>query len=776
MKIKRILAWKVDLPLHGGEGPTRFCCEPMKAIFIPFAAVWLLASPLGAALTSAPSPTATVLYVAPGGSDDNPGTLLQPFATLAKAQHAVRDRIKASRRAVRVLLRGGTYYLDRPLILTPDDSTAESPVTYAASPGERVTLSGGRRLDCKWRPYKSGVVMCDWPEAKTGRLAFTQLFVNGKRQVRARYPNCDNSRPGKSGYIYPTGIIPSDMTDPKPGPNDDMTYTGAGARGILFDPASFTKKRWARPEEAVLHIFQSGYWGNLQWRVKAIDYDRRAIWFGEGGQQMGAKWDEDPAAIDRGSRFFVENVFEELDAPGEWYLDTAAGTLYYMPAPGVDLSRAVVEVPLLESVIRIVGDQDKPVSHVAFDGFRIAHTTSTYLSTYEVPSLSDWSIHRGAAVFLQGTRDCAVRNCWFDAVGGNGFFVNQYNRNATVSGCKFTEAGDSAVAFVGSLELTSGSQRAFPYECKAENNLVHDCGVFGKQTAGVYISRAKRITAAHNLIYNMPRAAVCIGDGTWGGHVVEFNHIHDTVRETGDHGPFNAWGRDKYWSLTQSHSSYTANHSLEAGQVEVDAMEPVIVRNNFFEERPKSIEGIHGPVFGIDLDDGASNYDIYNNITKNVSMKLREGAKRTIHNNIWYNSVVAPCFHVGNEYNHDRYFSNITVMSRDDVYSIIAPPARGPWLEEIDNNCFFTRSGAFRASVHALRGEKRSGPSQKYDLEGWRRLGFDAHSVFADPLFVDPERNDFRVRPDSPALKLGFKNFEMGTWGLTHEFLAAWRE
>ena len=276
---------------------------------------------------------------------------------------------------------------------------------------------------------------------------------------------------------------------------------------------------------------------------------------------------------------------------------------------------------------------------------------------------------------------------------------------------------------------------------------MHDCGVFGKQTAGVYISRAKRITAAHNLIYNMPRAAICIGDGTWGGHVIEFNDIHDTVRETGDHGPFNAWGRDKYWSLTQSHSSYTKNHSLEAGQVEIDAMEPVIIRNNFFEEKPESIEGIQGPVFGIDLDNGASNYDIYNNVTKNISMKLREGARRTVHNNIWYNSVVAPCFHVGNEYNHDRYFCNITVMRRDDVYSIIAPPARGPWLEEIDNNCFFARSGAFTARVQAVRGEKRSGPTQKYDLAGWQKLGFDAHSVFADPLFVDPRRNDFRVRP-----------------------------
>jgi len=117
------------------------------------------------------------------------------------------------------------------------------------------------------------------------------------------------------------------------------------------------------------------------------------------------------------------------------------------------------------------------------------------------------------------------------------------------------------------------------------------------------------------------------------------------------------------------------------------------------------------------------------------------------------------------------------VMSRDDVYSIIAPPARGPWLEEIDNNCFFTRKGAFSARVQQLRGDEgaeRGG--QKYDLAGWQGLGFDVHSVFADPLFVDPEHNDFRVRADSPALKLGFRNFSMGQWGLTDEFPAVLRD
>jgi hypothetical protein len=182
------------------------------------------------------------------------------------------------------------------------------------------------------------------------------------------------------------------------------------------------------------------------------------------------------------------------------------------------------------------------------------------------------------------------------------------------------------------------------------------------------------------------------------------------------------------------------------------------------------------------LDDGASNYEIYNNLCVGVSMKLREGGRRTIYNNIWVNGANSPCFHVGNEDNHDRYVRNITVMSTSgmraehdldfsmgkgfgEIYTLIAPPARGRWLEEIDCNCFWSDLGEFVARVTLRGGERR-----KYSLEEWRQLGFDRHSVFADPMFVDPANNDYRVKPGSPALALGFRNFEMGTWGLTDEF------
>ena len=727
-------------------------------------------------LTDLPAETGT-FYVSSQGNDENVGSAASPFATLRRAQRAVRE-VKKGTAPIKVVVSEGTYYLEMPLTFLPEDSgTNTAPVVFAASAGHRVTMSGGRRLACDWTPYRGGVMMSEVPPG----LTFTQLFVNGRRQIRARYPNYDPSLPGKSGYIQAAGPIPAGTPNPFAGADEDMTFSTQAPRGIRFDPSTLSKRKWSNLRDAEIHIFQAAYWGNLQWRISGIDFATNSIWFGDGGQQIGAKWSKKPAVLNQKSLFFIDNVFEELDAPGEWFLDIRKNILYYYPERETDLQTAVVEVPVLEHVVRFSGTQESPVHDISLQGFRIAHTTTTYLKSYDVPSLSDWAIHRGGAVFVEGTRNCFVEACWFDAVGGNAVFVNNYNRGFSVSSCKVTEAGDSAICFVGDLEKTVGTQCAFPYECQANNNLIYDCGFFGKQIAGVYISRAKRISASHNLMYNLPRAAICIGDGTWGGHVVEYNETHDTVRETSDHGPFNAWGRDRGWALAQSHGPYTADRSLDAWEALVDAMEPIIVRHNFFNEKSG---------WGLDLDDGASNYEIYNNISiGGVSMKLREGAYRKVFNNIWYLAKGAPCFHVGNNDNHDQYFNNITVMDPGNMkwpdgwpwwpqmmYSVIAPPAVGRWFEKIDNNCLYCLGEEFQAVVDQLRSEAGRRNPQRYDLAQWQKLGFDQNSVFANPLFVDPENRDFRVRPESPALKVGFKNFEMGKWGLTDKFPERWRE
>jgi len=724
-----------------------------------------------AAAVPAPYAVGATLYVATTGDDANPGTEDRPLATLSAARDAVRELKSTAVGPIEVLVGAGTYYLDEPLVFGPADSgTAAAPITYAAQPGEVVTISGGVKLDCRWMPYRDGIMMCDVPAVKNGDLDFTQLFINGRRQHRARYPNYDNSEPGITGYTRPLGRIRGNVPDPDPDPNEDMQHNNTGPRGIEYDPDNFSEKEWAKPEEAIIHIFQAAHWGNLQWTVKSVDSEKHHIWFGKGGHQIGAKWHSGPINVNASSQFFVENVFEEIDTPGEWYLDKRQGILYYMPDAGVTLDSALVEATVLDQAIAFIGDQYEPLHDITLDGFRISHTETTFMEQYWIPSGSDWSIHRGGAVFFEGARDCTVKNCWFDAVGGNAVFMNDYNRGNVVTGCKFTETGDSAICFVGTFEFTNGSNRAFPYECKAVNNHMRDLGHWGKQVAGVYISRAKRITASHNLIHDVPRAGICIGDGTWGGHVIEFNHVYDTVRETGDHGPFNSWGREAFWCLTHAHSerSFTAPHP--AGRVKLWAMEPTIIRNNYFH----GIEGYDGGYRqAIDLDDGTSNYHLYNNVCRDQAISIREGDYRTVENNIIIKPVVPFGVHVGHPGNHDVIRRNI-IVSDGDMFYMNDAPAEHPVVSEFNNNVYFhpTPGWGERTTISVRH---RGKPVRKYTFKEWQELGYDADSVVDDPLFVDFENEDYRLKPESPALKLGFKNIDM-SWGITDEFPEMWRK
>ena len=147
----------------------------------------------------------------------------------------------------------------------------------------------------------------------------------------------------------------------------------------MYNPETLPAAKWAHPEKAVIHIFQAMYWGNLQFRLRGCDPERHALWFGEGGTQMGAKWYENPCEIDENSRFFIENVFEELDAPGEWFFDEEARWLYYYPQESLDLKTALFEVSQLESVLVFRGTQKAPVTHISIRDVRITHTEKTFL-------------------------------------------------------------------------------------------------------------------------------------------------------------------------------------------------------------------------------------------------------------------------------------------------------------------------------------------------------------------------------------------------------------
>jgi hypothetical protein len=433
--------------------------------------------------------------------------------------------------------------------------------------------------------------------------------------------------------------------------------------------------------------------------------------------------------------------------------------LYFYPPKGLDLSRATVEAVRLRHLIEFRGSESQPVRFITLKGFTVRHVARTFMDNREPLLRSDWTTYRGGAIFFNGSEDCTLEDSFLDQVGGNAVFVNMYARRITIRGCHIANAGANGVAFVGDPKAVRsplfeyGERQSFndidraagpktnnyPANCTVEDSLIYRTGRVEKQTAPVQISMAQGVTVRHCSIYDVPRAGINISEGTWGGHVIEYSDIFDTVQETGDHGSFNSWGRDRYWGLKDidlNTLTLGENKNLPL----LDAVKTNILRNNRW-------RCDHG--WDIDLDDGSSNYEIYNNLCLNGGLKLREGFYRKAENNIIVNNSFHPHVWYGNS--QDVFRNNIVFGQYKPIR------VNQPWGKQSDFNL-----------LH------KPGQAQSVTAEGLQKLsGLDAHSIIADALFIDPARGDYRVAANSPALKLGFKNFPMDQFGVQKAELKA---
>lgn len=701
------------------------------------------------------------IFVSTKGNDSYAGTSSKPFQTFSKAIEEL--KIYAGKEPVTIWFNEGTYYLDESILLDSELSgTEENPIIFSSLPGAKVMIKGSKLLNnLKWKEYEKGVFVASLHED----LDFDQLFVNGDRKIRSRYPNYDYENPLRGGTGY---LQVSDGTNHR----YDTWFS--------LNEKDMPVKNWENPSTGIVHAFQSHNWGNMQYRIAGIDKEERKVLLGEGGWQLQRSHGIGGKGINA-SWFFIDNIFEELDVAGEWFLNTDKNLLYYFPEQGIDITTAVFEVPLLKDLIQIKGSASKPVGHITIKGLDFSQSKTTFMETYEPVARGDWAIHRGGAIFIEGAEHIKIEDANFEYLGGAGVFMSGYNRYNTVSSCRFVHVGESAVAFVGSpsavrfyqtwddreiygkdwdemrkgMDLEPGPKSPdYPQNCIVQNSVMHDFGDYGKQVAGVYISMSHKITASHNTIYNCPRAGICINDGTWGGHIIEFNDIWETVRETGEHGPFNSWGRERQWRGGRGSDEHFIKELTK-----LDAIDNVIIRNNRIANYRKSISAGN---WTIDLDDGSSYFEIYNNLNLGSTIKLRDGMARKVYNNITV-SAVPLGWHVWPKDSEDEIYQNIFVISgavpgkkepTNRFIKDVALPTETKWSTNYDKNTYWNINNPVDFDV-----------IQNVSMEAWQKKGYDVNAAVGNPLFIDPANGNYQVEENSPALKLGFRNFTMDQFG-----------
>ena len=664
-------------------------------------------------------------YVATNGNDAWSGALRGPnaaktdgpFATLTCARDAIRQLTggKAPEQPVKVLVRGGTHYLPDTLALEPQDSgTATCPMAYEACRGEKVVLSGGRRIT-GWKPCKGKIQKCDLKALGLGGLRFKQLFYNGTRQPLARVPNADPTRPRTGGWMYVPKTFPVPDYDPA---KHDRTWTKpydpAMKSHLIYDPAKLDPTRWARPAEAEVSIFPWQCWNNNIVPVASIDTAKRVITL----SGKGASY-----KIIRGNRFFVQNVFEELDAPGEWYLDTSTATIYFWPPDG-KLATSEVVVPALDSVVAMRGDAKAKafVRHVRIAGFTILAS-------------------RSAAVSLSAAEHCTVAKCTFANIGREAVYVGAASSENRVAGNDITDTGTSGV------RIRHGTRNT------VSNNHIHHFSVVLRNHSGV-AAGGKANIISHNLIHDCPRSGVTFGGA---GNVMELNRVHHVNLEASDSCAIGMY----------------CGGSYEKARAQMGN----IVRYNFVSDTGGYSMQTPGTwrtpwhTYGIRMDDLTSGVTVLGNIivrTVSGAVQIHSGQDNVLENNIiveasraqlCFSNTLAAFKKIESKMANNRFVRNIVCYKSPEARLF----AIGNWTREMisesDRNLYWHFGQPLLNRCWPKRPEATS-------LDGWRKAGYDAHSLVADPLFVDPAHDDYRLRPDSPALKLGFKPIPVGKIGL----------
>lgn len=470
-------------------------------------------------------------YVSPDGNDGQAGTLNAPFATLHRAQAAVREQIAAGGSGdISVIIRGGVYCLDAPLTFTSRDAGAEDrAVVYKAYEGETPVLSGGRPVT-GWKKAEGDRWVANLPEVVSERWHFRQLFRDDARLPRGRFPNGDG--------LLRVATVDDTVTE----------ITLAESLPVAL----------AASDQAELVVYQN--WSIT--RVPVVSADGAALrvshpagWIGHGS--MTTTSPDKPC--------YVENALAFVDAPGEWYLNRETGELTYQAAPGEDPNTALFVAPRLESLVSVAGSETAPVRNLRFEGLAFAH------AEWSLPEFGYVGIQAGhhgtsmkepahvlpgALAFTHAVK-CGMVRCSVARTGASGIVLGAGCRDNRIEYCNLSDIGGNGI-MVGwrSLLLSGGNELAGDGSLSADwpspalvptgnavaNCTLERCGAVNHGCVGIFDAFCDGTRISHNQVSNMPYTGISIGfrwDSTETSQrncVLEFNHVFDVMKVLADGG------------------------------------------------------------------------------------------------------------------------------------------------------------------------------------------------------------------------------------------------
>jgi glycosyl hydrolase family 141/parallel beta helix pectate lyase-like protein len=668
-------------------------------------------------------------FVATNGNDSWSGTRPSPnwrksdgpFASMPRALQAARDfkrqSAKPSASAAAIFVRGGSYYLDKPLVLTPEDSG----LNIVAYQQEKPVLSGGR-LAAGWREVQAGgrrLWAAEVPGVRESKWYFRELWVNGERAVRARHPD--------RGYLK-IAELPDQTAD-----------WFQGHQRFRFAEGDLKQAQGLNDAEVMV----MNRWVESRLPVKSIDEQQRVVTFTKRSVfQLAA-----------GDLYYLEGAMDALDQPGEWCLDRANATLYYMPRPGEALNKIQAVAPVLGQVLRCEGRpaEGRFIENVALRGLVFSHAEWCFPSGFEsqegkpvvdpapkadVGGFAQAAIGVPGAVWGEGVRHCLFENCSFKDLGTYGLELGRGCAANRILRCEFSDLGAGGIKIGETAIRHSEPERTAGNEI--DGCLIHDGGKMFHSAIGVWIGQSPNNRLTHNLIYDFFYTGISIG-WTWGysealatNNLVAFNHIHHVGAKSDGDGPI----------LSDMGGIYTLG------------MQPgTSIHNNLWHD----IAGLQYGGWGIYFDEGSSSIVARSNIvyrTTHGGFHQHYGATNVVENNIF-------AFARDQQIQRSRPEAHISFSFTTNIVFFDHGTLLGSsWSDDkfiTDWNLFWDA----RPDANAA-GMRFAGAT----LDAWRARGHDVHSVIEDPLFVAPSENDFRLRPDSPAYKLGFKAIDLRQAGI----------